>query len=93
MKNLCIRNFQSKFLLKPSSHARKFFVSSYENSVCSFILFFTKKFVHVTTLAKYVLKGLRTFVCPYEDCLRTKNCVRKESFLRHRKKNLLNLLQ
>ena len=29
--------------LKPSSHAPKFFVTSYENSMCSFIHFLTKK--------------------------------------------------
>ena len=70
---LISKNVQTSFeFLKTSSHTRKFFVSSYENSVCSFILFLTKKFVHVTTLTKYVLKGLRTFTCSYEELLTNK---------------------
>ena len=52
-----------------------------------------KKIVLVTTLTYYVFKDLRTFACPQEELLSNKKFVRQQSFLRHRRKNLLNLLQ
>ena len=76
-----------------SSHVRNFYVGSYENSLSSFILFLTKKSCMWLPLRIIYLKIYEHSHALTKNCFRTKNFVCKESFVRHRRKKLLNLRQ
>ena len=50
---------------------------------------YEKNFVHVTTLTKYVLNGLRTFVYPYKEWVTNKKIYLQGILRKTKKKNYI----
>ena len=82
MNNICIFNssiLNNFLILQALLICTKIFRKLSRKFIMFFILFIRKTFAHVTTLTKYVLKGLRTFAFPYKKLLITISVVCTES--------------